>query len=664
MRSSSSRRAAGEHAALGKEEKLRITKLTGKVTFVLSLLTLGVGRASAQVTVSPTSVSFGSVALNVLGYAPRVTLTNHFTSKVSLTGITFGLPQYSVNTGLPQQTLAPGQSVQFGFIFLARKAGTYNSTITFNIQGQAGVPLSVSATGFNTRAAATLSATALDFGTVNLGSTSSSQPVTVTNTGTAALSIAAADNGADGNHLLGIYHQPFSYTGPAPPATLQPGQSATYQIAFSPVVVGPTTSTLTFCYSVLPCNAVDFTGTGASPTSGLNITSYPTLPSATQGFAYQANVTALGGKAPYRFRVQSGSMPPGLTINGTTGAITGTVTSTATVGAYTFTVQAQDNSSPRLNATQMVTLNVSAPTGANCAVTSVNVPNTSTPIVDLMDLGTGTYQGQEGGLYPYGSNIDPDPHHSDGVAIAEGLAAMPAPYVLISIGESASQQPFEEFITQANADPEKNSNLVIVDGAEGGATANIWMQSTSAYWDELINYSLPFAGVNSNQVVAAWVDDVNSQQGATFPGDAQTLQGAYETIAQLLLQKFPNIKLMLFSSLNYSGYSQGINTTLNEPQSYESAFGAKWAIQDQINGAANLNYDSANGPVLAPWMGWSFYYWGNGLIPRSDGITWSCQDLNSDGLHPSDPLGHIKIGQYLLDWFKTSDLTAPWFVQP
>ncbi|HEV2423943.1 MAG TPA: choice-of-anchor D domain-containing protein [Terriglobia bacterium] len=644
-----------------------------KIVLILVLFAGGARGAAAQITVSPTSLSFGSVAVNVQGFASYVTITNNYSTSVNLTSITLGSPEYGIYTGLPVQTIGAHAKVsQFAFVFRASQPGTYDSTITFNFKGLPSVVIQTSATAFTTTAAATLSTNSLNFGSVSLGASSASQTVTVTNTG-----------GPDSIKLSAVelYYQPFIETGPLPPVTLAPGQSASYQVSFSPLTTGSTTASLTFCYNNLPCNGVDLTGTGAAPAK-LALTNYPVLPYSTRGYAYQGNMTASGGKTPYIFRLHSGSMPGGLSL-AQSGAITGTVSSTDKLGNYTFTVQVQDSSTPkRLTATETLTLPVDAGTGANCAILSEDVPNTTNPIVDIMDLGTGTYcpegdpnctqcpfgENCEGGLYPGGSNTDPDPHHSDGVAIAQAIQPINGKYVMISLGESASQQPFEQFITQGSADPELNSNLVIVDGAEGGATANTWASSTSVYWTDLIDYSLPFAGVTADQVVAAWISDVNSAKscnpGNCFPGDAQTLQTDYEDIAQLLLQNFPNIKMMFFSSMNYSGYSTGVDTTLPEPQAYESAFGAKWAIADQINGNPNLNYNPNNGPVKAPWMGWSVYDWANGLTPRSDGITWSCQDLSPDGLHPANPWGHVKIAQYLLNWFKTADLTAPWFVKP
>lgn len=635
-----------------------MAKLTSM--FVAAVLWAGAGSAFAQVTASPSSFNFPSVAVNIEAGSPQIVLTNNGSNSANLSGITFSIPQYGINLGLVQQPIKPHATATFVFVFMASQPGTYNGTISFNFTTQSPVVINVTASAFATTAATSLSTTSINFGSVAFGS-SSTQSVTVTNTG-----------GPDSVTLKTVttYYQPFVATGFTKAVTLTPGQSITVQVSFSPLILGSTTGTVTFCYDVVPCNAADLTGTGTVPAQ-LAITNYPTLPAATQGAAYQATVTGSGGTPPYSFAVAAGSrIPPGLTLSTATGLISGTLPSNAVLGNHTFTLQLTDSGQPPLQATAPLTLPVDKPTGANCNVIDVDVPNTSTPIVDLMDLGTGTYLNEEGGLYPNGSNTDPTGHDADGVAFAQGIGPLdqygnPDPsglLAMVSIGESASQEPFTEFITMANADPEKNPQLVLANGAQGGATANAWTLTSSGYWTEVLNYILPQAGVTADQVVAAWVDDVNSTQ-QTFPQDAQTIQGDMETISQILLQNFHNIKLAYFSTLNYSGYSTGIDSTVPEPKSYESAFGVKWAIQDQINSVC-CNYNSNNGTVTAPWMGWSFYYWGNGLIPRSDGVTWSCQDLQSDGLHPAAIAGHVKIASYLLNFFKTNDTTAPWFLAP
>jgi hypothetical protein len=65
-----------------------------------------------------------------------------------------------------------------------------------------------------------------------------------------------------------------------------------------------------------------------------------TLPDGSVGSAYNQNVTASGGTAPYTFAVTSGALPAGLTLDSNTGAITGTPTTGETAN---FTITATDD---------------------------------------------------------------------------------------------------------------------------------------------------------------------------------------------------------------------------------------------------------------------------------------------------------------------------------
>jgi 6-phosphogluconolactonase (cycloisomerase 2 family) len=85
----------------------------------------------------------------------------------------------------------------------------------------------------------------------------------------------------------------------------------------------------------------------ASPT-GLLVVSPPTLTSSSQlqgrvGTAFSQTLTGGGGHGPYSWAVSSGSLPTGLKLNATTGAITGIPTTAATT---TFTVRLSDQSLP------------------------------------------------------------------------------------------------------------------------------------------------------------------------------------------------------------------------------------------------------------------------------------------------------------------------------
>jgi sugar lactone lactonase YvrE len=82
--------------------------------------------------------------------------------------------------------------------------------------------------------------------------------------------------------------------------------------------------------------------------AGLLVISPPTLTSPSQlhgtaGVAFSQTLTGGGGHGPYSWAITSGSLPAGLKLNGTTGAITGTPSA---AGTTSFTVRLTDQSLP------------------------------------------------------------------------------------------------------------------------------------------------------------------------------------------------------------------------------------------------------------------------------------------------------------------------------
>jgi hypothetical protein len=291
-------------------------------------------------------------------------------------------------------------------------------------------------------------------------------------------------------------------------------------------------------------------------------------------------------------------------------------------------------------------------------------------LVPLTDLGTGTYMGVQGGLYPGGSNVRPADHDAAGVTLANSIQPLdangnPDPngiYAFMSLGISDTEQEFLEFMKLANADPSKNAKLVLVNGAQFGARAADWANPRSTFWTNLLTNTLPAAKVTAKQVVAVWVQDLNPSPTGSYPNDMVQTQADLEATAQNLHSKFPNLKLGYYTGRIYGGYGNGIQIYDPEPYAYDSSLAARGVILDQLSGQASLNWDPSVGAVMAPWLAWGPYYWANGLLARSDGLVWTCQDLKDDGLHPQDPIGRRKVSNYLLNFFKTDDTTNPWFM--
>lgn len=305
---------------------------------------------------------------------------------------------------------------------------------------------------------------------------------------------------------------------------------------------------------------------------------------------------------------------------------------------------------------------------------------TSTGRIPLNDLGAGAYFGYQGGLYPGGSNVMPVAHQNLGVSLAaqiQPLDANGAPdalngkIVLISVGFSNVRNEFSgqainggpvvypsAFKPMADVDPAKNPKLVIVNGAQGGAAIADWLNPSAATWNGVDNL-LQTAGVGPNQVQAAWVKMAERDPTEPFPNDQLIFKNDLEVVIRNLKLRYPNIKLAYLSSRIYGAYGPGSNNP--EPYAYQSAFGVKWTIEDQINGVGNLNPDPAQGPVVAPWIAWGPYVWADGVVSRSDGLDWQCSDFETDGTHPNNS-GVQKVASRLLTHFKT-DLTAcSWFL--
>ena len=483
----------------------------------------------------------------------------------------------------------------------------------------------------------------------------------VSNTGTASIEITG----------ITITPPTFSITPATLPITIKANSNTTINVSYSPALVTSETGVLGLVYNQLPEAVVDLSGNGIAATS-LVLTNIATMPAATQGAAYQVQLAASSGNPPYTFALQSGStLPSGLT-GSSTGLISGTVASTVATGTYTFTAQVTDAKSHL--ATKLFSLTVSKATGAACNNTSFDVPGLTTPIVPLTDLATGTYQGEEGGLYPNGSNVRPTSQDTYGQTLASEIQPLsstgaPSPtgkIVLLAIGESTALDEFgTAFLPLANHDPAINPNIVFVDGAQGGATPGTLLTTTgNGYFNTIINNYLPDQGVTANQVEVIWMEDSNGIATGSFPTDMTTLQTDYETVMNNFYTLFPNLKMVYFSSRIYAGYSNGVAKINPEPYAYESGFAVKNAIADQINGKSGLCDGNGCSPVKAPWMSWGPYYWANGLLASEDGMVWTCQDLQKDGTHPASPSGDLKVASQLLNFLKTDDTTTPWFLVP
>lgn len=312
--------------------------------------------------------------------------------------------------------------------------------------------------------------------------------------------------------------------------------------------------------------------------------------------------------------------------------------------------------------------------------------------VPLTDLGSDTYKGFEGGLYPGGSNTMPEQHALEGLERARMIrplnaSGQPDPngkYVFLSIGmshtvmefcgtetDNVNCQPYS-FVGKSLADPDVEHNqLFLLNGARGSQVARRWVDESARSYDWIKDRLLEPRGYSEDQVQVIWlkVVDFGARNRPALPSDqsdAHVLVQLMGDIVRTLKVRYPNLQQVFLSSRSYAGYAT--RDLSPEPYAYESGFAVKWLIESQIrqmeNGgevidplAGDLNYNT-----VAPWIAWGPYLWANGTEPRSDGLIWLPEDFNpDDGTHPSE-MGREKVAELLLDFFKTSPVTRCWFL--
>jgi Bacterial Ig-like domain (group 3) len=297
---------------------------------------------------------------------------------------------------------------------------------------------------------------------------------------------------------------------------------------------------------------------------------------------------------------------------------------------------------------------------------------TSTGKIPLNDLGTGTYQGFTGGLYPNGSNVRPDAHTQAGMAQAATIQPLdangnPSPtgkIAIAAIGNSIRSAGFGDFKNNRFPKSLHNPAVVPVNTTVGGtflgSGPNSPTNPNSTYWTA-VQTTLTNANLTMAQVQVAVVYEFMccyALESKPFPADAQKQYSALITLMQTIEGKFPNLKLVYVMTREYGGYQT--QCTAQEPYAYETGFAYQWLVADQIAGDPALNFDPTNGLVMSAWISWGPYMWADGVIPRSDGLTWLLSDYASDGFHLS-ALGAAKDGKAILNVFETDSTAISWF---
>ena len=220
------------------------------------------------------------------------------------------------------------------------------------------------------------------------------------------------------------------------------------------------------------------------------------------------------------------------------------------------------------------------------ALTTSALAADSSPMIPLTEFPRGhSYHGESGGLYGSGSNQPPPALLQaalDRAALvrpldAGGRAATNGRIGLVAIGMSNTSQEFSGFQRLVSTDPGHNSQIVLVNGAQGGMDSGDWAAPDSRLrrdelspWDQLLT-RVGNAGLTTAQVQVVWISHARRRPEALgdFPAHARKLEEDLRAITTEAARRFPNLQLIYLSSRNYAGYAK--NRLNPEPYAYESA---------------------------------------------------------------------------------------------
>ena len=215
----------------------------------------------------PTSLSFADQIVGTSSPSQSLTLTNPGTAPLKLNAVATSSDYLVVSTTCAQAypaTLAPGASCTITLSFTPQASGAHTGTLTVTSDVPGG-PYSVRLSGTGLAPTLTLDASGLNFGGQHLGAPSTPRTVTVSNRGSAALTISA----------LSVTGATFARTNDSCLSiNVAPGASCTVTVAFTPTITGTYTGTLTITSNAPDSPAsVSLTGVGtAGPAASLLLT--------------------------------------------------------------------------------------------------------------------------------------------------------------------------------------------------------------------------------------------------------------------------------------------------------------------------------------------------------------------------------------------------------
>jgi len=282
-------------------------------TAVITLSGNGVPIPTPQVSLSPTTLDFGTQTIGGLYPARRIRLANSGTADLSIGSITATGTVFAIAASTCAGVLAPAAGCDIDIAFAPTAAQAYTGALTV-VSNAAGSPHATTLRGTGSAAAVPVlvfspAVTVLDFGSVSAGSVSAAQTVTVLNQGPGGATLTLLN-------AVGGDPSSFSVVGGtcAIGVALFEGASCTISVQFAPGSSGNKTAQVQIASTGSFPPVLTLTGVGLA---GPN----PSLTLSTAALAFENT------------RVGSQSLPSTVRISSSgTGVVT--VSAIAVTGAY------------------------------------------------------------------------------------------------------------------------------------------------------------------------------------------------------------------------------------------------------------------------------------------------------------------------------------------